>query len=524
MTFGFDGARGTSVRPAHKASVSSWAKDESAPGANDGTVLTSSWANRLVGNIRRLAVRAGISLTETSDDDLADCVLAMVNTRVVSASETQAGIVELATVAEVLAGLDTARAVTPAGLAAAVAALVDAAPGALDTLNELAAALGDDANYAATMTTALAGKQPLAATLTALAAVTLVADRLIYTDGSGTPVLAALTAAGRALLDDANADAQLTTLGLSANGASLVKAANYAAMKTLLAFAISDVTGLQSALDAKAPLASPALTGTPTVPTASPGTNTTQAASTAFVTAAVAAVPGLTDGDKGDITVSGSGATWAVDGNAITYAKMQDISATSRILGRKTAGAGDPEEVTLSELLDFIGSAARGDILFRGASAWQRLAAGTSGHLLQSGGTGGDPSWTAPPSSGFASGTRTLFQQTAAPTGWTKDTNATYNDKALRLTTGTVGTGGSNSFTAAMVNSFNSGATTLTTSQIPSHTHGGVVRSSGGDGYETGATFTRSNGSTDSAGTGGSHNHTVQLNVAYVDFIVATKD
>ena len=53
--------------------------------------------------------------------------------------------------------------------------------------------------------------------------------------------------------------------------------------------AISVVTGLQAALDLKAPLASPAFTGTPTVPTAAPGTNTTQAASTEFVTAAVAA-------------------------------------------------------------------------------------------------------------------------------------------------------------------------------------------------------------------------------------------
>jgi hypothetical protein len=45
-----------------------------------------------------------------------------------------------------------------AAISAAIAALVDASPGALDTLNELAAALGDDANFAATVTTALAGK------------------------------------------------------------------------------------------------------------------------------------------------------------------------------------------------------------------------------------------------------------------------------------------------------------------------------------------------------------------------------
>ena len=63
--------------------------------------------------------------------------------------------------------------------------------------------------------------------------------------------------------------------------------------------AIAQVTGLQTALDAKAPLASPALTGTPTVPTATAGTNTTQIASTAFVAAAIGALidaaPGAMD-------------------------------------------------------------------------------------------------------------------------------------------------------------------------------------------------------------------------------------
>jgi len=62
---------------------------------------------------------------------------------------------------------------------------------------------------------------------------------------------------------------------------------------------IAQITGLQTALDAKAPLASPALTGSPTAPTATAGTNTTQIATTAFVAAAIGALidaaPGAMD-------------------------------------------------------------------------------------------------------------------------------------------------------------------------------------------------------------------------------------
>lgn len=53
----------------------------------------------------------------------------------------------------------------------------------------------------------------------------------------------------------------------------------------------------------------------------------------------------VTDGDKGDITVSGSGATWTIDNDVVTFAKMQNI-ATGRLLGRGTAASGDVEEIT----------------------------------------------------------------------------------------------------------------------------------------------------------------------------------
>jgi len=81
-----------------------------------------------------------------------------------------------------------------------------------------------------------------------------------------------------------------------------------------------------------------------------------------------------------------------VDDN-VTYAKIQNVSATSRILGRKSVGVGDVEEATLSEILDFIGSAAQGDILYRGASTWARLPAGVSGQFLRTNGAGANPSW-----------------------------------------------------------------------------------------------------------------------------------
>jgi hypothetical protein len=91
---------------------------------------------------------------------------------------------------------------------------------------------------------------------------------------------------------------------------------------------------------------------------------------------------------------------------AVTLAKIVNVSATSRILGRKATGAGVIEECTLSEILDFVGSAADGDILMRSGGVWTRLAKGSDGQVLTL--ASSLPSWAAAGSSGIQIGTLDL--------------------------------------------------------------------------------------------------------------------
>jgi len=171
-------------------------------------------------------------------------------------------------------------------------------------------------------------------------------------------------------------------------------------------------------------------------------------------------------------------------------------------------------------------------------------------------------------------GTKMLFQQTTAPVGWTKDT--TNDDKALRIVSGTAGSGGTLSLTSFASQAV--GDTTLTTAQMPIHNHsfsgsgntgdGGAhthsvtdpghahsIGYTGNLGYSGGGgnpnTFWAAgtnqgtniattgisivdapnhfhsfsvSGTTGDQGSGDSHTHTLDLDIAYVDVIVATKD
>ena len=161
---------------------------------------------------------------------------------------------------------------------------------------------------------------------------------------------------------------------------------------------------------------------------------------------------------------------------------------------------------------------------------------GVAGQVLTSAGNATPPSWQPVPQE-LESGTRLLFQQTAAPTGWTKDT--THNDKALRVVNGAASSGGSVAFTSAFTSqavSGSVGSTTLVESQLPSHTHThrGYVTVKGGSAWPNsggggGATISNSGLTTTATGGGGSHNHSfsanaINLAVQYVDVIIATKN
>jgi hypothetical protein len=134
----------------------------------------------------------------------------------------------------------------------------------------------------------------------------------------------------------------------------------------------------------------------------------------------------------------------------------------------------------------------------------------------------------------FPVGTLMLFQQTSAPTGWTKQT--THNNKALRVVSGAASFGGTTGFTSVFTSRTPTGTvdnTTLTTAQIPSHTHSTGYTWVGGPSYaisvpSKGGSWGFASG-TGAAGGGGAHNHgftgtAMDFAVQYVDLIIASKD
>ena len=213
---------------------------------------------------------------------------------------------------------------------------------------------------------------------------------------------------------------------------------------------------------------------------------------------------------------------------ARTHANAAHLTANAAFNQANTARS-------LSNVATNIANGTAGAVPYQtGASTTAFISPGSSGQFLVSKGTNA-PAWT----DVIPAGTIMLFGQTSAPTGWTKLT--VHNDKALRVVSGSVGSGGSISFSAAFTNRGASGTTSatgisgttgatgvaaytdyrqvsgsvnyhvLSWNEMPAHAHNityGTNDVNGGGGQYP-AYFNRTglNKSSDSAGANWGHNH-----------------
>lgn len=181
------------------------------------------------------------------------------------------------------------------------------------------------------------------AELAAIAGLTSAADRLPYFTGSGTAALATFTTAGRNLVDDADTTAQRATLGLTIG--TDVQAFN-ARLADVAALVDPNADRLVFWDDSAGALVYLTL-----------GTNLSITGTTLNASGGGG---GLSDADYGDITVSGTGTVMTIDNDVVTYAKMQNAGANT-VLTRAAGTSGDIGETALAAS-QLLGRGATGDI------------------------------------------------------------------------------------------------------------------------------------------------------------------
>ncbi|MBP2294246.1 hypothetical protein [Azospirillum rugosum] len=135
------------------------------------------------------------------------------------------------------------------------------------------------------------------------------------------PAAGALTGAEIVPVDDGTATVRTT-----------VDAIRQGLATSVHGHAVADVNGLQGALNAKAPLVSPVLGGTPTAPTAPVGTNTTQLATTAFVHSELAALGSLSAQNANAVAVTGGSINGTpIGATAPSTATVTTLTATGNL-------------------------------------------------------------------------------------------------------------------------------------------------------------------------------------------------